>query len=194
MVELVRLYSKQEAEAARLRSRGARHHRRDQLNARIVSRQRQRRLSVTDVPELIKEYESQVPVKDPAQEVWRPSPDCHRSRAAAWCGAASSWTRTGGHHHCRSLIRSGLVAGEARREVQRGLHDCMASPASRWSRNAVVEPTSLAHAGRSGLSICVPSLSDGWSIARLSERYGVDTTISVLAWVGMQSSHERGAR
>ena len=47
----------------------------------------------------------------------------------------------------------------------------------------VVEPTSLAHAGRSGLSICVPSLSYGWSIARLSERYGVDTAISVLAWV-----------
>jgi hypothetical protein len=104
------------------------------------SRQRQRRLSVTEVAELIKEYESQVPVGDLAKKfgVHRLTVTAHLQRHGVelrQVGLAPEDITTAALLYGQgwSLARLG--------EVQRGLHDCMASPASRWRRNAVVEPT-----------------------------------------------------
>jgi hypothetical protein len=68
LLELVRLYSKQEAEAARLRSLRSAASSPRPAERPNRSRQRQRHLSVTEVAELIKEYESQVPLKDLARK------------------------------------------------------------------------------------------------------------------------------
>jgi DNA-binding NtrC family response regulator len=67
--KLVRLYSKQEAEAARLRSlKSAAGTARQAGERSQQARQRHRRLSLTEVAELIKEYEQEAtPVKDLAR-------------------------------------------------------------------------------------------------------------------------------
>jgi hypothetical protein len=131
MVELVRLYSKQVAEAARLRSLTSKASASRQAAVRKQQpRQRQRRLSMTDVAELIKEYEQQVPVKDLAQRfasIVRPSLPCSNGtvlNCASWDWHQPKFTTAA--DLCRqgwSLVQLGARFGVDSSTVWRALRD-----------------------------------------------------------------------
>ena len=141
LVELVRLYSKQEAEAARLRSLRSAASSPRPAERPNRSRQRQRRLSVTEVAELIKEYESQVPVKDLAKKF-----GVHRLTVTAHL-----------QRHGVELRQVGLAPED--------------------------------------ITTAALLYGQGWSLARLGERYSVDSTTVWralrAAGVEMRSSSQR---